>query len=130
MSSEEFTKISIGEMARRSGLAPSAIRYYESRGLLRSYRTEGGQRKYDGQAELTLRQLRFAQSVGFSLAEMGDLLGPLESSEPLFAHWRVLAERKLAELDVVIEQAHEMKTRLRQALDCRCEAPEDCGLLG
>jgi MerR family redox-sensitive transcriptional activator SoxR len=129
MSGEVSQKISIGELSKRSGVACSAIRYYESRQLIQSARTEGGQRKYDESVELTLKQVRFAQSVGFPLSEIGDLLGPLESGEPLFAHWQTLAAHKLVELDSVIEQAQEMKRRLQQALECRCATAEDCGLL-
>jgi len=129
MSDENFRTILIGELAKRSGLNCSAIRYYESRGLVESRRTPGGQRRYDVAAELTLRQVRFAQSVGFTLSEVSDLLGPLQSGEPLFSNWQDLARQKLVELDAVIEQAQEMKIRLHEALNCRCIDPEDCGLL-
>ena len=107
-------EITIGQLANRCGLAPSAIRFYESRGLISAIRTEGGQRRYGEDAALTLRQI---------------LLGPMESGEPLFANWQSLAEKKLLELDNVIERAQEMKARIKLALDCRCAKPENCGLL-
>jgi MerR family transcriptional regulator, redox-sensitive transcriptional activator SoxR len=129
MLEENYQKMSIGELAKESGLATSAIRYYETRGLLQSTRTEGGQRQYDRNAALALRQVRFAQSAGFTLSEIVDLLGPMNSGEPLFGQWRALAERKMSELDAVIEQAHEMKLKLHQALSCQCAEPDDCGLL-
>jgi MerR family redox-sensitive transcriptional activator SoxR len=122
-------EITIGQLANRCGLAPSAIRFYESRGLISAIRTEGGQRRYGEDAALTLRQILFAQSAGFTLAEIADLLGPMESGEPLFANWQSLAEKKLLELDNVIERAQEMKARIKLALDCRCAKPENCGLL-
>jgi len=110
-------------------LAPSAIRFYESRGLISARRTEGGQRVFDAEAELSLRQLQFAQSSGFTLSEIAELLGPIESGEPLFNQWRSRAEEKLRELDAVIAQAREMKHRLQQAIACRCTDPAECGLL-
>jgi len=121
--------MTIGELAKASGLASSAIRYYESLGLIRSERSEGGQRRYDEDAPLTLRQLTFAKSAGFTLREMTDLLTPLESGQPLFAAWQALAQRKLVELDAVIAQAQEMKQRLQHALACRCTNVDECGLL-
>jgi len=121
--------MTIGELAARCKVATSAIRFYESRGLVRSTRTEGGQRRYSEEAVLCLRQLSFAQSAGFTLAEIAELLGPLESGEPLFSGWREMAERKLADLDDVVARAEEMKQRLRWALECRCDTPEDCRLL-
>jgi len=129
MSEDFLQKLSIGELAKASGVTPSAIRYYESRGLLRSSRTEGGQRRYGGEAPLALRQLSFAKSAGFTLAEVGALLGPMQTGEPLFDSWRGLAEKKLVELDAVIDQAQDMKRRLAQALACSCERVEDCALL-
>jgi MerR family transcriptional regulator, redox-sensitive transcriptional activator SoxR len=122
-------KISIGELSKRSGLAPSAIRFYESCDLLHSTRTEGGQRRYDPATATTLRIVNFAKSAGFTLSEISGLLGPIQSGEPLFEHWRVLAERKLVELDAVISQAEEMKRRLHHALICPCSDPEKCSLL-
>ena len=121
--------MSIGELAKGSGLAPSAIRFYESRGLLRSERSEGGQRRFEPGALLALRQLRFAQSAGFTLEEITQLLGPLQSDEPLFAQWQAMAREKLTELNSVIEQAQEMKQRLTYALECRCKSAEECPLL-
>lgn len=135
MFSENLENISIGDLARQSGFAPSAIRYHESLGLLTSKRTEGGQRRYPPEAVLKLRQLKFAQSAGFTLAEISDLLGPTDLFAPaepgdyLFSQWRERAEKKLIELDAVIAQAEEMKSRLRAALACNCQQPEDCTLL-
>jgi len=126
---ENFQELSIGQLAKRSGLATSAIRFYESRGLLRPRRTEGGQRRYPLEAELTLRRLRFAQSAGFTLSEVTELLGPVPEGEALFGHWQSLAEQKMAQLDTVIAQATEMKRLLGQAMACACHQPEECGLL-
>ena len=129
MLGENSLQMTIGELAKQVGVATSAIRFYESRGLVSSVRTEGGQRRYDGEAVLKLQQLSYAQSAGFTLVEIGELLVPLESGEPLFGHWQRLAERKLEELDGVIARAEEMKRCLRQALACHCVTTDACGLL-
>src|SRR5579859_1723849 len=95
-------EISIGELSRQTGLAPSAIRFYELRGLITARRSSGGQRRYDERAISALKVLTFAQSAGFTLSEIAELHSPLEEGDPLFTEWRDLAERKLAELDEVI----------------------------
>ena len=68
--------LTIGELARKVGLRPSALRYYEAEGLLEpSGRTEAGYRLYDAAAADTVRLIRQAQRLGFSLAEIGTLIG-------------------------------------------------------
>ena len=129
MFGEEFSEISIGELARLANMAPSAIRYYESIGLLESERTEGGQRRYGPRAVTAMRSIAFARSAGFTLNEIATLHSPLDSGGPIFQRWKDLAEQKLAELDLVIEQAQEMKRRLRMGLSCACTESDDCPLL-
>jgi MerR family redox-sensitive transcriptional activator SoxR len=129
MSAKENQEWTIGELARRSGLAASSIRFYEAEGLISSRRTDGGQRRYDAEALAQLKLIVFAKSSGFRLAEIASLLAPPDRGEPLFAGWRSQAEAKLAELDEVITRAREMKRRLRAALECRCEKAQDCGLI-
>ena len=121
--------LSIGELAKRSGNAPSAIRYYESMGLIEGSRTEGGQRRYSAETLETLKFIAFAKASGFTLSEITALNPPAEEGDPLFANWKELSERKLAELDEIIKRAEEMKRFLKHALDCRCTKVEECGLL-
>ena len=129
MSVDNYQNYSIGELALASGNATSAIRYYESLGLLRPARSGGGQRRFGSEALEVLRYISFAQAAGFSLREIADLNKAIKPGQPLFGHWRELAERKLVELDEVIVQAKQMKRRLRHALDCRCTDPRKCPLL-
>lgn len=124
-----MSTFTIGEVAKRSGVAASAIRYYETLGLVSSKRTEGGQRRYTDDTLLALKYISFAQEVGFTLREMVLLNDSVSSGSPLFTKWRALAERKMAELDSVIARAHEMKRLLKFAIECRCTRVEDCGLL-
>ena len=129
MASENSLDLSIGELAKRSRCAPSAIRYYESVGLVRGDRTPGGQRRYGEDALLSLRYIAFAKAAGFTLSEITALNDPVAPGHPLFENWKELADRKLQELDEVIERAKHMKKLLRFAIDCRCTDSEECGLL-
>ena len=126
---EDFSNISVGELARASGIAASAVRYYESLGLIKGQRSSGGQRRYGPDALDALRVISFARSAGFTLAEITTLQGSVDSGGPLFHTWRGLAEKKLAELDDVIARAQEMKRHLQQGLDCCCVDLEGCPLV-
>ncbi len=118
--------ITIGELARQVGLRPSALRYYEAEGLLEpGDRTEAGYRLYDPATAGTIRLIRRAQRLGFSLAEIRTLLnawrgGDLDNAETLaMAEGRYLAlERQVTELRV---QQHELELFL---LDLRGGAPD------
>jgi MerR family redox-sensitive transcriptional activator SoxR len=121
-----MTELTISEVARRAGIRASAIRYYESMGLLPPPPRVSGQRRY--QAEI-LRRLAFiqaAQAVGFSVAEMQTLLGELNEDVPLSTRWQSLAQRKLAEVDALIHQAQRMKRMLENGLHCSCPDLEQC----
>jgi MerR family redox-sensitive transcriptional activator SoxR len=130
MSTEENTYLSIGTLAKLTGQATSAIRFYESVGLVTSHRTSGGQRQFDPSTVQVLKTIAFAKAAGFTLAEISTLNVVPTQGEPLFAHWRALAEKKIVELDEVIHNAEETKKRLRYALDCACTEAEACPLLG
>ncbi len=113
-------------MAKRVGLRTSAIRYYESVGLLPLPQRVSGQRRYQ---EDVLRRLAFiqaAQSVGFSVADMQALFQELDESAPLSARWQSLATQKLAEVNTLLERAQRMKLLLEQGLECGCPDLEQC----
>ena len=83
-----MTELTIGELAERSGIAPSAIRYYEDRGLVSSRRTTGNQRRYARPMLRRLAFIRTAQRVGLSLEEIEDALATLPSNRtPTKADW-------------------------------------------
>jgi MerR family redox-sensitive transcriptional activator SoxR len=126
---KSFLDFSIGEVAKRSGVSASAIRYYETLGLISSERSEGGQRRYTDDALLALKYISFAQEAGFTLREIALLNDPALPGSPLFGKWKLLAERKMEQLDSVIARAQHMKRLLRFAIDCRCTRAEECGLL-
>ena len=108
----------IGELAARAGLAPSAIRYYESIGLLPEPYRVSGQRRY---GDDTLKRLEFiatAQQAGFTLREIAELSDGFDV--------RGLAERKLPEVKAELKLARERKRWLDAAAGCDCASLEEC----
>ncbi len=115
--------ISIGEVARASGLRPSALRYYEEQGLISPLARVSGRRQYDPSVLNRLGVIACAQDAGFTIAEVRELLGP---DNPDGSSWRALAERKLREVEAVIERAQATRQLLEESLDCNCVALEEC----
>ncbi|MBD0282216.1 MAG: MerR family transcriptional regulator [Thermoleophilaceae bacterium] len=113
--SDNNAPLAIGELARRAGTAPSALRYYERIGLLPPAERAGGKRHYPPSSAERLALVRLYQDAGFTLKEIRQLLAAgsrrRASSTPL-------AERKIAELDARIAEAQRAKNLLRHALGC------------
>lgn len=121
---EEFT---ISEVASRARLRPSAIRYYESIGLLPPPRRASGQRRYDASVLHRLAVIQLAQEAGFTMAEIGRLFYDFEADTPASERWQALATQKLAEVDALIARAQGMKRLLEESLlKCRCLRLEEC----
>lgn len=121
--------MSIGEVARRSGLRPSAIRYYESAGILPAPERVNGRRRYDPDVLHLLRAIGIAKQAGLSVAELRQLFGDDRDQAPS-AVWEHLARRKLVEVDALIERANEMKELLELGLQCGCLGWDECVLFG
>ncbi len=121
--------LSIGEVARLSGLRASALRYYERRGILPPAARSGGRRVYPVEVLVGLRVLKAAQRAGLSLAEIGELLQAGESSTA-GERLRAAAERKLPEVERSIERARAVRAWLEAARGCGCATFEECGLFG
>ncbi len=120
--------LSIGEVARRAGIAASAIRYYESIGLLPAPTRESGRRRYD---EAILGRLAFvdiAQQAGFTLSEVGELLEAGVAHERMAETLQGMSARKLADIQALIERAEAMRGWLEIAGSCTCSRPEECTL--
>jgi MerR family transcriptional regulator, redox-sensitive transcriptional activator SoxR len=115
--------MAIGEVARRAGLRPSALRYYERLGLLPEPGRASGRRRYDDAVLLRLRVIGFGRECGFSLREIRQLF----AGRPYSATLRGLASRKLIELSRAIERLQAMRGLLRSALRCDCLTLEQCG---
>jgi MerR family transcriptional regulator, redox-sensitive transcriptional activator SoxR len=128
---EQSGRLTIGAVAERTGLEPSAIRYYERIGLLPEPEREAGWRRYEDSAVRLLNAIRFAKRAGFSLDEIRTLFYGFPAGTPPPERWRELAERKLEEIDGLLAQARLMQDLLRDGFDCDCASRacrglEDC----
>ena len=117
----------IGEVAAQSGFSASAIRYYESAGVLPEPDRVAGQRRYDGGVLRHLAAIEVAQRAGFSLDEVRLLLNAA-ASEGASAQLQELAGRKLGEVEALIAQAEAMKSWLQAAQACECRTLDICAL--
>jgi MerR family redox-sensitive transcriptional activator SoxR len=115
----------IGEVARRTGVATSALRYYERAGLLPAPARRSGQRRYDPEIVGRVRIIQTARAAGFSIEETREFL-TLSPGETPSSRWRTLAERKQAEIDALIAQAEQMRSILKDSFPCDCPALDDC----
>ena len=118
----------IGEVARRAGLRPSAIRYYESIGLLPEPERVAGRRRYSEEILRTLSVVAAAQRAGLSLSEVRELLAAANGQGAVSDQLRAIARRKLPDVEALIERAHLVRSWLEAAADCRCPTLEDCPL--
>ena len=118
--------LTIGEVARQVGLRTSALRYYETAGVLPPPARVNGRRRYTSDTVRLLRTVRFAQDAGFSVAEIRTLFHGFGAHVPPAARWRKLADRKLAELDALTHRIERMRRALLAAKECGCVRMEDC----
>lgn len=118
----------IGEVARRAGLRPSAIRYYESIGLLPEPERVAGRRRYSPDTLRTLAVIGAAQRVGLSLDEIRELLEGTNGEGAVSERLRAIAQRKLPEVEALIERARLVRSWLEAAAQCECPTLEDCPL--
>jgi MerR family redox-sensitive transcriptional activator SoxR len=124
-SSQEQT-LRIGEVAAQAGVNTSLIRYYERIGLLPAPERVSGQRRYDPGVLRRLAVIDVAQRAGLTLDEIGDLLEI--GSEPLSGRLQDLAQRKLPEIEALIDRAERVRTWLTTATGCHCVSVDDCAL--
>jgi DNA-binding transcriptional MerR regulator len=116
----------IGELAGRSGLNASAIRYYERRGLLPVPHRSGGQRRYPADALDRVLLIRFASEMGFTLNEIKVFLNGLRDDAPVGPRWKQLAHRKIQEVEGSIQRSRRLKSLLEHLLHCRCSSLQVC----
>jgi DNA-binding transcriptional MerR regulator len=115
--------LAIGELARRTGVAPSALRYYEEIGLLSPAARVSGQRRYGLDAVDLVGAVLFLADVGFTLAEIEQLMAARSTSPQ---SWRELARRKVVELDERIAEAQAARVAVEHALACPHEDIVTC----
>jgi MerR family redox-sensitive transcriptional activator SoxR len=118
-----------GELSARSGVAPSALRYYEDEGLIQAERTTGNQRRYQ---RVTLRRVAFirsAQRVGLTLDEIAEALATLPAGRtPTKADWSRLSKGWRPRIDAQIERLERLREKLDGCIGCGCLSLRTCSL--
>jgi MerR family transcriptional regulator, redox-sensitive transcriptional activator SoxR len=127
-SRSEGSLLGIGEVARRSGKAASAIRYYEEIGLLPEPRRVSGRRRYDAGVVRTLAVIETSQRAGLSLDDVRLLLRASADDAGAIGRLREVAERRLPELREAIERAQLVEAWLEDAARCCCPTLDACPL--
>jgi MerR family transcriptional regulator, redox-sensitive transcriptional activator SoxR len=121
--------LTIGELSERSGVATSALRYYESQGLIRSERTAGNQRRYPRAALRRVAFIRSAQRVGLRLEEISEALATLpENRTPTRADWARLSRSWRPRIDAQIERLERLRAKLDGCIGCGCLSLRTCAL--
>jgi MerR family redox-sensitive transcriptional activator SoxR len=122
--------LSIGEVSARSGVAASALRFYERQGLIESERTGGNQRRYD---RAVLRRIAFIQAgraAGVTLAEIRSALAGLPTRRtPSRKDWEHLSNKWRNDIDARIETLQALRNRLTTCIGCGCLSIDQCDLL-
>ena len=121
--------LSIGDVASRSGIAPSALRFYETQGLVRATRTDGGQRRYQRDVLRRLAFIRVAQRVGLTLDEVGAALETLpDGRTPTAKDWGRLSRAWRPRLDEQIAVLESLRDQLSSCIGCGCLSLRACAL--
>ncbi len=120
--------LTISQVARQIGLQPSAIRYYEQIGLLPPAQRMSGQRRYDLTVLYRLAIIQRARQLGFTLTEIRQLFFGFRDSTRASERWRTLSQRKLAELEDLLDGIKAVQALLKKLMTkCRCDTLEECG---
>lgn len=121
--------LSIGEVAERAGVAPSALRFYEREGLISATRTEGNQRRYHRDVLRRVAFVRAAQRVGLALDDIKASLATLpEQRTPTADDWERLSRSWRPLLDARITELERLRDRLDSCIGCGCLSLRACGL--
>ena len=120
-------RMSISSLARRFGLRASAIRYYESIGLLPRIPRRCGQRVYDDEAVGRLSVIATARLAGLSLEDIRELFFGFSGNAPASQRWRTLSERKIAQLEEMKRQLTQTQETLQRLGGCKCVSLQECG---
>ena len=121
--------ITIGQLAKRTGVAVSALRFYEEKGLLDPIRTSGNQRRF---LRGDIRRVSFiliAQKLGLGLAEIEDHLAALpQGRNPTLADWQKISRQMRVQIDEKIKLLNRTRNQLDQCIGCGCLSLEKCRL--
>jgi MerR family transcriptional regulator, redox-sensitive transcriptional activator SoxR len=122
-------ELTVGEVAERAGVAVSALHFYERKGLIRSHRTGGNQRRYDRDVLRRLAIIRMGQELGVPLAEIGEQLEALPDGRPAGkADWARMSSRWRDRLDRRITLMTRLRDELTGCIGCGCLSLKTCPL--
>lgn len=122
-------EMAIGDVARRSGVSVATLHFYESRGLISSWRTAGNQRRYPRGILRRIAVIKVAQRAGIPLAEIQQALSALPgNSAPSAEDWQRLSQLWRANLDARIERLTQLRDQLSECIGCGCLSLQDCPL--
>ncbi|MBO9479250.1 redox-sensitive transcriptional activator SoxR [Shimia sp. R11_0] len=123
------TGLTIGQISDRTGLSPSAIRYYEEEKLVHPHRTDTGQRRFERADIRRLSFVMISQSLGFSIAEIRSALAGLPSNRtPTKTDWQTISEQFRQKLDDRITQMTKLRDQLDGCIGCGCLSLSNCKL--
>jgi MerR family redox-sensitive transcriptional activator SoxR len=122
-------ELTVGEIARRSGVAVSALHFYEAKGLIHSFRNAGNQRRYPREVLRRVAIIKVAQRLGIPLAGIREALAALpESRTPTAADWKRLSARWKTELNDRIARLTQLRDQLDGCIGCGCLSMKACPL--
>ena len=122
-------ELTVGEVAHRSGVAVSTVHFYEAKGLIRGWRTDGNQRRYARGVLRHIAVIKVAQRTGIPLETIGDYLKKLPLDRTISAReWRQLGEQFRAELDDRITRLTRLRDELDGCIGCGCLSTTECPL--
>lgn len=121
--------LSVGEVARRSGVAVSTVHFYEAKGLIEGWRSAGNQRRYGREVLRRIAVIRVAQQTGIPLVRIRESLATLpQGRTPNVADWASLSAGWRSELDSRIDQLTRLRDRLDGCIGCGCLSLRKCPL--
>lgn len=127
MAVREFT---VGQIAARTGVAVSALHFYERKGLIRSFRTSGNQRRYDKDTTRRVAVIRLAGELGIPLARVAEAFAALPHDRPLAKDdWAALSQRWQEDLDRRITLLTRLRHELTGCIGCGCLSMDNCPLI-
>ncbi|WP_122055953.1 redox-sensitive transcriptional activator SoxR [Vibrio sp. Evd11] len=122
--------LTIGQLSERSGVAPSALRFYETKGLIASIRTNGNQRRYQSAMLRRIALIQVAQSIGFKLEEITEELSTLPMNQTATKRdWERVAKKWQGQLDSKMAQIKSLQENLTGCIGCGCLSMQKCQLL-
>ncbi len=120
--------LTVGEVARRSGIAVSTLRYYEEKGLITSWRTEGNQRRYDRGVLRRVAIIRIAKRAGISLKIIKDYFDRLPQSSVSREDWEAISAEWYSMLNERITSLLQLRDELKGCIGCGCLSLDECPL--